>query len=93
MIDFLKNYWLEFLLSSIMSTILYIIKEYGGMKMGMIALLRNEIIRIYEKHMKLGHCPSYMKKNINEMYISYHKLGGNGMITSMVEEIYKLPNE
>lgn len=93
MIEFLKNYWLEFLLSSILSTIIIVIKEYGGLKTGMKALLRNEIIRIYERYIKLGHCPSYMKKNINEMYTSYHKLGGNGMVTAMVEEIYKLPSE
>lgn len=59
----------------------------------MVSLLRNELVRIYEKYTKLGYCPSYMKENVNDMYQSYHKLGGNGMITTMVNEIYKLPNE
>jgi len=93
MIDFFIKYWVEFLLTSLLSTIVCILRQYRGIKEGMISLLRNEIIRIYEKYMKMGYCPSYMKKNINEMYDSYHKLGGNGMITTMVEEIYKLPNE
>lgn len=59
----------------------------------MIALLRNEIVRIYDKYTMLGYCPSYMKENVNEMYANYHKLGGNGMVTSMVDELFKLPNE
>ena len=93
MINFITKYWLEFLLTSLTTTILCVLRQYGGIKNGMISLLRNEIVRIYEKYTKLGYCPSYMKENINEMYDSYHKLGGNGMVTVMVEEIYKLPNE
>ena len=90
---FIIEYWLEFLLVSLTSSIICVLKQYGGLKNGMISLLKNEIIRIYEKYTKLGYCPSYMKENIEEMYVSYHKLGGNGMVTVMVDEIYKLPNE
>lgn len=43
----------------------------------MKALLRNEIVRIYDKQETLGCCPSYMKENIKEMYENCHKLGGN----------------
>lgn len=93
MIEFITKYWLELLLTSISTGIVYIYNQYGGIKKGMISLLRNEIVRIYEKYTKLGYCPSYMKENINEMYDSYHKLGGNGMVTAMVDELYKLPNE
>lgn len=93
MINFIIKYWLEFLLVSLTSSLVCVLKQYGGLKNGMISLLKNEIIRIYEKYTKLGYCPSYMKENTEEMYNSYHKLGGNGMITTMVEEIYKLPNE
>ena len=34
-----------------------------------------------------------MKENIQNMYENYHKLGGNGMVTTLVKEIYKMPNE
>ena len=90
---FIIKYWLEVLLTSIMTFFLYIFKQYFGLKNGMKSLLRNEIVRIYEKYIIVGYCPSYMKENLNEIYLSYHKLGGNGMATAMVEEIFKLPNE
>ena len=93
MINFIIKYWLEFLLISLTTSLSCVLKQYGGIKKGMISLLKNEIIRTYEKYTKLGYCPSYMKENIEEMYDSYHKLGGNGMITAMVNEIYKLPSE
>lgn len=92
MIDFIIKYWIEILLTSITSGIIYIFKQYIGLKNGMIALLRNEIIRIYDKQEEIGFCPSYMKENIKEMYENYHKLGGNGMVTKIVDKLYELPN-
>ena len=93
MINVIIEYWIELLLTTATSTIIYIIKQYISLKKGLKSLLRNEIIRIYEKYINLGYCPSYMKENTSEMYNNYHKLGGNGMITSMMEYLYKLPNE
>lgn len=92
MINFIIKYWIEILLTSTTSGIIYIFKQYIGLKNGMIALLRNEIIRIYDKQEKLGYCPSYMKENIKEMYENYHKLGGNGMVTKIINKLYELPN-
>ena len=85
---FIIKYWLEVLLTSIMTFFLYIFKQYFGLKNGMKSLLRNEIVRIYEKYIIVGYCPSYMKENLNEIYLSYHKLGGNCMATAIVEEIF-----
>lgn len=91
MIEIICNYWLELLLSIITSGVIYVFKEYIGLKNGLKALLRNEIVRIYETYSKLGFCPSYMKENVNEIYVNYHKLKGNGLATSMINEINKLP--
>jgi len=93
MIEIIIKYWLEILLTTITSGIIYVFKEYIGLKNGLKALLRNEIVRIYENYTKLGYCPSYMKENVNEIYINYHKLRGNGMATSMINAINELPNE
>lgn len=87
------NYWIEILLTVVTSGIVYVFKQYIGLKGGLKALLRNEIIRIYETYSKLGYCPSYMKENANEIYINYHNLKGNGMATSMINKINELPNE
>ena len=91
--EIIINYLEEVILSFLVGGIVYIFKQYIGIKRGMIALLRNEIIRIYDKQMELSYCPSYMKENIKEMYDNYHRLGGNGMVSSMVSRLYQLPNK
>lgn len=93
MIEIIFKYWLEILLTLTTSFLAYIFKEYSGFKNGLKALLRNEIVRIYETYSKLGYCPSYMKENANEIYLNYHKLKGNGFATALIKEIYALPNE
>ena len=93
MIEFIIKYWVELLLTTLTGGIAYVFKQYIGLKQGMQALLRNEIVRIYDVQMKLGYCPSYMKENIKDMYESYHMLKGNGLVTSMVNQLYELPNE
>ena len=62
MINFIIKYWIEILLTSITSGIIYIFKQYIGLKNGMIALLRNEIVRIYDKQEKLGYVQVIWKK-------------------------------
>lgn len=93
MIDIILKYWIEILLTTITSGVIYVFKQYIGLKEGLKALLRNEIVRIYETYSRLGYCPSYMKENVNEIYINYHNLKGNGMATSMINAINELPNE
>lgn len=44
----------------------------------------------YEKYIKIGEIPYYSYKNYLDMYEAYHALGGNGMVTKMLEEINEL---
>lgn len=40
--------------------------------------------------MKIGSIPSYAYENFCQMYEAYHRLGGNGMVEKMHEEIQEL---
>ena len=53
-------------------------------------LLRVQLIEYHGKYMKHGKIPSYAYENFCEMYEAYHRLGGNGMITKMKQEIEEL---
>ena len=86
------KYWIELLFTLLCTGTIYIFKQYIGLKNGMTSLLKSEILKVYEKYIYLGYCPSYMKENIKDMYESYHKLGGNGVVTVAVNTLYKLPN-
>ena len=57
---------------------------------GTMLLLRVQLIEYHDKYMKLGSIPSYAYENFCEMYKAYHRLGGNGMVTKMKQEIEEL---
>ena len=62
-------------------------KDRDANTKGTMLLLRVQLIEYHDKYMKLGEIPSYAYENFEEMYEAYHKLGGNGMITKMKEEV------
>ena len=63
-------------------------KKRDANSAGTMLLLR--VIEYHGKYMKLGKIPSYAYENFCEMYEAYHRLGGNGMITKMKQEIEEL---
>lgn len=65
-------------------------KDRDANTRGTMLLLRVQLIEYHDKYMTLGEIPSYAYENFEEMYEAYHKLGGNGMITKMKEEIEEL---
>ena len=61
---------------------------------GVRALLRAEIIRVYNKyHDDLHYCPIYVKQSLEDVYKQYHALHGNGVGTKLYEDIMALPTE
>jgi hypothetical protein len=65
-------------------------KERKNNSNGTMLLLRRALIADHEKYTKLGEIPRYAYENYAEMYSTYHALGGNGMVTKMLEEIDEL---
>ena len=65
-------------------------KDRDANTKGTMLLLRVQLIEYHDRYMKLGSIPSCAYENFCEMYEAYHKLGGNGMITKMKEEIEEL---
>ena len=68
-------------------------KRTTAIEDGIRALLRNDIIKSYNKCQEKGYCPIYEMENIEEMYKQYHELGGNGTITELVERIREFPTQ
>lgn len=60
---------------------------------GIMLLLRIQLIEYHEKYIERESIPSYAYQNFEEMYNTYHELGGNGMVTKMFDEIKALPIE
>lgn len=78
----------------IFPSIVYLYQRIRATRSGMRALLRADIIRLYNKyHEDRKYCPIYVKSALEDEYNQYHALGGNGVITKLYEELMELPTE
>ena len=98
--DFVLKYWIEFAFGLAVAGLSLLYRELSGrvkrfeaIGNGVQALLRDRIIQAYNNYQDKGFCPIYARDNVEKMYQEYHALGGNGMITELVERIKELPTE
>jgi cbb3-type cytochrome oxidase subunit 3 len=87
-------YVLEFIIPILLGYIVWLLKEQHKERKnnsnGTMLLLRRNLMEDHEKYTTLGKIPSYAYENFLDMYNAYHALGGNGMVTKMLEEIDEL---
>lgn len=92
LIDFATKHW--HLLMALLSAFAYLFFQVSAMRKGIRALLRADLIRLYNKyHDDLGYCPIYVKQSLEDEYQQYHALKGNGVGTNMYEALMALPTE
>lgn len=92
--EYVKNSWPGWVCSAFVPVIAYLYSQVMASRNGVRALLRAEIIRVYNKyHDDLHYCPIYVKQSIEDVYKQYHTLHGNGVGTKLYEEIMALPTE
>lgn len=92
MLECVVNNWP--ILTTIFGVITYLFGQILAMRRGLRAILKADLIRLYNKyHDDLEYCPLYVKQALEEEYKSYHKMHGNGTGTNMYEAIMALPTE
>ena len=68
-------------------------RDISALKAGTQAVLRNNLIELYEKYYKDGEAPTYVKDNYENLYRQYHSLGANGVMDSYYEKFMELPTK
>ncbi len=103
--DWITQYWLQAVFGLIVAAlggaykllsarVKAILKEHSAIREGMLALIREGIISAYKRCEDRGYCPIYELENVNKLYKEYKKLGGNGTVDELVEDLrdmHKLP--
>lgn len=100
--EWILKYWLEVVFGALIAGLGILYKhlakkvqqnrdENAAIRDGLRSLLRRQIIEDCESSLKQGYCPVTKKDTINDMYLSYHALGGNGTVTKLVDQIGDLP--
>lgn len=66
-------------------------RDYGLIKEGVCALLRDRLLHKLEKCLEGGYCTVEARDDINHMYDIYKVLGGNGTIPPLIHRVMELP--
>lgn len=91
-IEFVSGNWQ--IVTLLTSVIAYLYKQIIAQRKGIRALIRADIIRLYNKyHDDLGYCPIFVKEALEDEYKQYHALRGNGVGTNLYNAIMTLPTE
>lgn len=92
LMEFISKHW--HLLGIVCGALGFMYHQIRAMQKGVCALLRADLIRLYNKyHDDLGYCPLYVKQSLEDEYKQYHTLKGNGVGTNMYEALMALPTE
>ena len=92
MIEFISDNWQ--LITLMAGGMGYMYRQISATRKGIRALLRADLIRLYNKYNDdLGYCPLYVKQALEDEYQQYHTLKGNGVGTRMYESLMALPTE
>lgn len=92
MLEFLKDNWQ--ILTALVAALGYMYRQIVATRKGIRALLRADLIRLYNKyHDDLEYCPVYVKQSLEDEYQQYHALKGNGVGTNLYNALMALPTE
>jgi len=65
-------------------------KKDKAIEKGLVALLRNELVRRYREYETKGEISILDKENMEDMFKQYEALGGNGTVKQLMTEVLNL---
>ena len=84
-----------FITTGVLGYLVAKVKEYRAkdtnQEEALKCLLRSAITSKYYVHSELDEIPQYERENLIYMYEQYKRMGGNSYITTIMEEIERLP--
>ena len=75
------------------SIIIWVWRQVQGVRKGVQALLRAQMINDYNKWMEKGYAPIYARQNFENCWKQYHSLGVNGVMDDLHDKFLELPTE
>ena len=78
----------------VIAIVKYLLSQIKGVRMGVKALLRAQMINDYNKWMECGWAPIYARQNFENCWEQYHALKGpNGVMDDLHNKFLGLPTE
>lgn len=68
-------------------------RQIKGVRLGVQALLRAQMIDDYNRWEDRGYAPIYARQNFENCWAQYHRLGANGVMDDLHRKFLELPTE
>ena len=75
------------------AAIKFLLVQIKGVRNGVQALLRAQMIDDYNHYVDQGWAPIYARENFENCWKQYHALGANGVMDDLHEKFLDLPTE
>ena len=69
----------------------YLLSQIKGVRLGVQALLRAQMISEFNTWEERGYAPIYARQNFENCWKQYHSLGANGVMDNLREKFLELP--
>lgn len=89
--EFILKYWIEFAMAGLIGVIANLFRRHKATQLGVQALLRANIINLYNKYTERGEMPIYERENVEQLFTQYKALKGNGVIDNLYDKLMELP--
>ena len=73
--------------------VLYMRNQVRGVRLGVQALLRAQLIADWNHYSEKGFAPIYARENFENVYQQYHNLGANGVMDDIRSKFLALPTD
>ena len=77
----------------IATVVTIVIRQERGVRKGVQALLRAQLIHDWNYYNDKGYAPIYARENFENVYQQYHALGANGVMDDLRNKFLALPTE
>lgn len=75
------------------TVVLYMRNQVRGVRLGVQALLRAQLIADWNRYSEKGYAPIYARENFENVYQQYHNLGANGVMDDIRNKFLALPTD
>lgn len=75
------------------TVVIWVWNQVKGVRKGVQALLRAQMINDYNKWSERGYAPIYARQNFENCWEQYHSLGANGVMDDLHDKFLKLPTK
>ena len=91
MVDAVIDWAVPTICGGLLALVGWLYVQFRALKMGMQAMMRDRIVQAYYRYTERGWITLHGLENVEKLYAEYHRLGGNGTVTKLVEDLRELP--